>query len=86
MSPIENVRLKLAVAYDRFRRSPVRSLFNLTLRLAGAFLVTEIGRRTGVSDLIIFPMTLLVIVVISILCHVTWRCCDEKPFLSRPKD
>lgn len=86
MSLIEDVRLKLGAAYDRFRRSPVRSLFYLMLGLAGAFCVTELGRRSHMSDLIIFPLTLFVIFLISALCHIAWRWCDKRPIPSRPND
>ncbi len=82
MSPIETMRLNVAAGYGRLRRSPIRSLFNLMLRLAGAFFVTETGRRDHVSDYIVFPLTLFAITSISVLCHVAWKWCDERPFLS----
>jgi hypothetical protein len=76
------LRLTAAAPWTSFRRSPVRTSFDLMLRLTGALYIVVSGNQAGVPGPAIFLVAVLVATCIEGLSNTAWKWCDEDPFLS----
>ncbi len=82
MLVFRKLRLAAADLFRSFQRSPVRTSFDVMLRLTGVLYIVLTGGQAEVPQPMIFLVAVLLASCIEGLSASAWKWCDEAPFLS----